>query len=95
LRIAPDHGQVLTRHKLFWLRFALPPELCAPICASAKLAHTHIQSDHYYYAGLAFDFSFNASHQRFVVDQICRYIAVQQRLQLQRQMLDDDERQIA
>lgn len=95
LRIPPEHGQMLARYKVFWLRFSLPPELVTPICASAKLAHTHLQSDQHVYAGMSFDFSFNAGHQRFVVDQICRYIAMQQRSQLQRQLEDVQERRSA
>ncbi len=83
LRIDPDDSQSLSRHKVFWLRFALPPAQRTPICASAKLVHTHMESNHDTYAGLAFDFSFNPSHQKFVVDQICRYIALQQREQSQ------------
>ncbi|MCP3902357.1 MAG: hypothetical protein GY715_01875 [Planctomycetes bacterium] len=82
LLVPPEHNQVLTRHKIFWTRIALPPELDVPICASAKLVHTHMQSDHQIYAGMAFDFSFNAGHQRFVVDQITRYVTLQQRGQL-------------
>jgi len=80
--VPPEHNQVLTRHKIFWVRIALPPELDVPICASTKLVHTHMQSDHHIYAGMAFDFSFNAGHQRFVVDQITRYVTMQQRGQL-------------
>ena len=95
LHVAPEHGQAIFRHKLFWLRFSLPPELATPICATAKLIHTHRESDQNIYAGLAFDFTFNAGHQRFVVDQICRYIAVQQRIQLQRQLNDEEKRHIA
>jgi len=95
LHVAPEHGQAIFRHKLFWLRFSLPPELATPICATAKLIHTHRESDQNIYAGLAFDFTFNAGHQRFVVDQICRYIAVQQRIQLQRQLHDEEKRHIA
>ena len=83
LRVEPDDATVLNRHKVFWLRFNLPPALKTPICASAKLVHTHMESTHDTYAGMAFDFSFNPSHQRFVVDQICRYIAIQQREQTQ------------
>ena len=71
----------LARHKVFWLRFNLPPALKTPICATGKLVHTHMESNHDTYAGMAFDFSFNPSHQKFVVDQICRYIATQQREQ--------------
>lgn len=84
LRIAPEHQQIIARHRLYWMRILLPPELETPICASAKLVHTHLESDQHTYAGYAFDFTFNPGHQRFVVDQICRYSAVQQRRQFQR-----------
>jgi len=83
IRIPASETQSLLRHKIFWLRIALASDLKTPICASAKVVHTHIESNHDLYAGLAFDFSFNPSHQKFVVDQICRYIALQQRAQTQ------------
>ncbi len=83
LRFAPEDAQILSRHKLFWLCFQLPPELDTPICATAKLIHTHMELSQHTYAGMAFDFSFNPSHQRFVVNQICRYIAVQQQAQFE------------
>jgi hypothetical protein len=92
LRVEPDCAAALSRHKVFWLRFALPPALKTPICASAKLVHTHMESNHDTYAGMAFDFSFNPSHQRFVVDQICRYIAMQQREQMQGAMAEPQRR---
>jgi hypothetical protein len=79
LRVRPDDAQSLARHKIFWLRFTLPPELTTPICATAKLAHTNVDSTQHTYAGLAFDFSFNPVHQRFIVEQICEFIALQQR----------------
>lgn len=84
LRVGPQDAMVLNRHKVFWMRFNLPPALKTPICATGKLAHTHMESSHDTYAGMAFDFSFNPAHQKFVVDQICRYIAMQQREQTQR-----------
>jgi c-di-GMP-binding flagellar brake protein YcgR len=84
LRVEPSAAHALGHHKLFWLRFSLPPELKTPICATGKLVHTHMDSQQFTYAGMAFDFTFNPAHQRFVVDQICRYIAIQQREQLAR-----------
>jgi hypothetical protein len=84
LRVAADDSQHLARHKIFWMRFKLPSESRTPICATAKLAHTHVQSNHDVYAGLAFDFTFNPAHQKLVVEQICKYTADQQRAQLQR-----------
>lgn len=81
VRVGESDSQALNHHKLFWLRIALPITPPVPVCSSGKLVHTHMESSHDTYAGLAFDFSFNPSHQRFVVDQICRYIALQQRVQ--------------
>ena len=82
LQVAPQDTQMLARHKIFWLRFSLPPELTTPICATAKLAHTSVDSTQNTYAGMAFDFSFNPVHQRFIVEQICRFIEMQQRDQV-------------
>jgi hypothetical protein len=81
LRVRADDGQALARHKLFWLSMSLPLSLETPICATGKLVHTHMESNHDTYAGMAFDFTYNPNHQRIVVDQICRYIAQQQRSQ--------------
>jgi len=95
LRIKPQDGQMLARHKLFWMRISLPEGLNTPICASAKLVHTHIESNHDVYAGMAFDFTFNPGHQRFVIDQICRYIALQQKAQMQRNQMPIERRRSA
>ena len=46
----------------------LRPDIAAPIGVTTRLAHTHIDSAHNLYAGLAFDFSHNLSHRKFVVD---------------------------
>ena len=59
---------------VFWIRMPLPPELEQPICVSAKIAHTQLQSDQSILAGFAFDFSFNAAHRDFVVEQIREYL---------------------
>ena len=79
LRVEPQDTQSLTRHKVFWLRFSLPPELTTPICATGKLVHTSVDSTQHTYAGMAFDFSFNPDHKRFIAEQISRFIAMQQR----------------
>lgn len=81
VRIPPEHAAALSRHRVFWMRITLAPDLAAPVCATSKLIHSHMQSDQHVYAGMAFDFSFNAGHQRFVVDQISRFIAAQQKAQ--------------
>ncbi len=79
LRVRPSDAPALTRHKVFWMRFSLPPELSTPICATGKLVHPSVDSTQHTYAGLAFDFSFNPGHQRLVVEQICRYITAMQK----------------
>ena len=84
LRVSPDDAQNVARHKLFWIRIVLSPELHSPVCATAKVVHTHMDSSQHTYAGMAFDFSFNPGHQQFVVDQICRYIAMQQKAQMRK-----------
>ena len=81
LRVKPEDAPAMARHKVFWLRFSMPPELTTPICATAKLVHTAVNSSQFTYAGMAFDFSFNPIHQRIVVEQIRRFIAIQQRAQ--------------
>lgn len=72
----------LHRHRLFWLRISLPQEMATQICATAKSVHTHMAASQDYYAGMAFDFTFNPAHQDFVVRQIARSVALQQRAQM-------------
>jgi hypothetical protein len=84
LNVTSSESHLLNRTKMFWMRFTLPPELSTPICATGKLVHSHRDSTQDVYAGLVFDFTFNPSHQRFVADQICKYVALQQRAQLGR-----------
>jgi hypothetical protein len=85
LSVPIGESQSLLRHKLFWLRIKLPPVLKTPICATAKVVHTHLSACQEYYAGMAFDFTFNPAHEKFVVEQIGRYVAVVQREQTLRQ----------
>ena len=75
----------LGRQSLYWLRFGLPPMVKTPVCATARLVHSHMQSDRKTYAGMTFDFSANPAHKRIVVNQIVRAIACQQKMQMARQ----------
>lgn len=83
LRVESDSSQALARHRVFWIRMPLPPELEVPVCATGKIVHTHIDSMHRTYAGVAFDFTFNSAHQRLVAEQISFYIARIQESQLE------------
>ena len=80
--IDSDHSALLHRAPVFWTRFSLEPHVQAPVCSTTRLVHTHIRSDKRVYAGFTFDFSSNPSHKRFVVQQIVRAIAGQQKRQL-------------
>lgn len=85
LSVRVSEGAALLRQKWFWLRIKLPPVLPAPICATAKVVHTHLSASQEYYAGMSFDFTFNPAHEKFVIEQIGRYVASVQREQLLRQ----------
>lgn len=63
----------------YFLRIDLRPTVPVPLLLTARVAHTHIDSMQNTYAGMAFDFSLNAEHKAFVVDQIARYVGVMPR----------------
>jgi hypothetical protein len=50
------------------------PTVPAPLFLTARVAHTHIDSQQNTYAGLSFDFSQDPEHKGFVVAQIARYV---------------------
>lgn len=77
-----DEDSGMETHQAFWLRVDLRPEIPAPIGVVARLRHTHIDSMQRLYTGLSFEFSHNAAYQKFVVDQLCKYVAQVQRRQL-------------
>ena len=89
LVVEPDDAGPLGRHRVFWLRLNLKPELPIPAIASGKVVHTHIDSSQRTYAGVAFDFSFNPGHQKVLAGQITHYI--EQRQELQRQANEQRE----
>jgi len=60
--------------KVFWLRLDLRATIPAPIALTAKLAHSHIDSQQNTYAGMAFEFGLNNQHKDFVLRQIARYL---------------------
>jgi len=80
--LEPSVSGALDAHRLLWLRIDLRPHIPLPLCVTARVKHTHIDSSQRVYAGLAFEFGGHAQHQKFVVDQLCRYVALVQRDQL-------------
>lgn len=78
LMLRPEEGRALDSRPFLWLRVDLRPDIAAPVGVTVRLAHTHIDSAHNLYAGLAFDFGHNPSHRKFVVDLFTDYV---QRLQ--------------
>ncbi len=81
-----DHNDrsVFDSHHLFWLLIPLRPHIPLPIAVTARARHTHVDSTQQLYVGLSFEFGYNPAHERFVVDQVCRYVAHVQREQLAR-----------
>lgn len=80
--VDPSEHAVLDSGSLLWLRIALMPHIPLPLGVTARIKHTHIDSSQRTYVGLAFEFAWHADHQKFVVDQLCRYVAQAQREQL-------------
>lgn len=74
LIVSKDHRTGIDSGKVFWLRMDLRPTIPAPIVLTAKLAHTHIDSQQNTYAGMAFEFGINNSHKDFIIRQISRYL---------------------
>lgn len=79
-----DSASALTSNRIFYLQFALPPEIPVPLAVTAKLVHTHIDSMQRTYAGLAFDFSRNKGHEKFIAEQLERYVNLRQEAQQRR-----------
>ena len=74
IQIASSEAGALSRHRIFWIRIAMGNDHPVPLVATGKLVHTHIDSMHNTYAGIAFDFSFNPEHQKTVAAQMARYV---------------------
>lgn len=72
------HATVDSVHPCF-MRIDLRPTVPAPLFLTARVAHTHIDSEQNTYAGMAFDFSHNTEHKGFVVGQIARYVGAASR----------------
>jgi len=78
LVVPQEHRSAIDSGKVFWLRMDLCPTIPAPIVLTAKLAHSHIDSQQNTYAGMSFEFGINNQHKDFVIKQIARYLGSQQ-----------------
>lgn len=78
LQISRENAGSLDSCRMFWCRVNLTPFIPAPIALTAKLAHTHMDSQQNVYAGFAFDFGLHPSHKGFVIGQIERYLRMSQ-----------------
>jgi hypothetical protein len=82
LLIDRSDSAALERSRFLWLRINLAPQIPLPIGVTGRLVHTHIDSGQNLYGGIAFDWSFNAGHRDFVIDQIADYLAMLQHRQI-------------
>lgn len=74
LLLRPEDGRALESRPFVWVRVDLRPDVPAPVAVTCRVAHTHIDSAQNLYAGLAFDFSHNPAHRKFVVDLFTAYV---------------------
>lgn len=74
LIVGRENQAAAMSHRLIWMRISLFPQIPGPIGVTARIVHTHLDSQQNTYLGVAFDFAFNPSHREFVVDQITRYL---------------------
>ncbi|MBL8757183.1 MAG: hypothetical protein JNK35_01990 [Phycisphaerae bacterium] len=74
LVLNPGEASAADRYHAFWLRIDLRPQIPVPVAVSARRVHCHLDSNGQTYAGMAFDFTFNPSHQKFVTELFTRYI---------------------
>ena len=85
LIIEKSDASALEQARVFWLRLDLQPHIPALVGLTARLAHTHIDSEQNTYAGLAFEFAHHPQHREFVVHQFTSYVdAVQAQLRLRK-----------
>jgi c-di-GMP-binding flagellar brake protein YcgR len=74
LIVSKENASNLDQGRLFWVRIDLGNSGGTPLGLTARLAHTHIDSEHNTYVGMAFEFSHNAAHRDFIVEQFTRYV---------------------
>jgi c-di-GMP-binding flagellar brake protein YcgR len=74
LLLGQNEAAASERARHIWLRLDLRPEIPTPIAITAKRAHSHLESSGFVYCGLAFEFSFNPEHQKFVFELLSGYI---------------------
>lgn len=66
-----------TRH-YYWLKLDLCPWVPAPLVVTARLAHVHSDASQIVHAGFAFDFSHDAEHRPFIIEQMKRCMRLMQ-----------------
>lgn len=74
LVVGPNEAANLDRHRYFWLRVDLRPDIPLPLAMTARRVHAHLDSGQNVHAGLAFDYAHNPQHQRFVSQLLERYL---------------------
>ncbi len=74
LLVDKTEAHAVDTSRLVWLRLDLTPEVPLPIGMTARLVHSHRDSEQNLCLGGAFEFGFHAAHREFVVSQITRYV---------------------
>lgn len=79
LLVTPEHAAALQRQPFVWMLVDLRPQVSLPLALTARRVHTHLDAMQNVYAGFAFEFAFNPSHQQFVTDVLSRTVESLQR----------------
>lgn len=75
LQVSRGDASTADRARLLWMRVPLKPHVPAPLGITARVVHTHLDSEQNLYLGVAFDFAFNPAHREFAAQQIARFVA--------------------
>lgn len=79
LLVNPQDRSIFETPSLVWLMLDFRPDLPVPLGVVGRIRHTRIDSMQYLHAGIAFEFGHDREHERFIGDEICRYVAELQR----------------
>lgn len=69
-----DQTPLLERQSFVWMRVSLRPFVPLPVALTTRRVHTHMDASQHVHGGFAFDFSFHAEHQEFIMNVFDEYV---------------------
>ncbi len=83
IQVRPHYKPLLSEHELFWVELRLPGHKHPFVFAAKCVRACEVDDD--VLVGLTCSLGVHRAHEQFIIDQICRFAADEQRRQLQRQ----------